>query len=146
MILLKLDFAKAYDTVSLSFLFKMLAKIGIPKTFLGMVRILFHEVAALVCLKGGETKAFSIQRGVRQGCPLAPYLFLFIGKAFNAATKTALATGTLNGIMMPGGEKQQIIVQFADDTIYTLEATEPNLRSLTTLLDTFYATTSLQIN
>jgi hypothetical protein len=81
--MLKLDFAKVYDKLNWSFLFDAMEKMGMFKEFIKMVKLLFKDVVIVVCLNGCITKSFKIERGVRQGCPLAPYLFLIIREVLN---------------------------------------------------------------
>jgi hypothetical protein len=63
---------------------------------------------------------FQLQHGICQVCPLVPYLFLFIGEALNSVTKRAMAQGTLEGIHLLEDEGQQLILQYVDDTSYTI--------------------------
>jgi hypothetical protein len=144
--LLKLDFRKAFDTVALDFLFAVMEILGVPLGFLSMVKLLFNDAQAAVCLNGGETSKFRIGRGVRQGCPLAPYLFLLVAQGLNAAVKAARNARHLQGIILPDGQTQQLIVQYADDTNFTLLGSEENLRNLTRLLDHFALASGLTIN
>ena len=87
LISLKLDFKKVYDIVNLEFLFLLMLKLGNPQAFVEVVKILFEGVEVSVPIDGAEPGSLSIKRGIRQGCPLAPYLFLFVGQAFNSYTK-----------------------------------------------------------
>jgi len=80
-----LDFTKAYDVVSWDFLFQMMKQIGIPDSFLHLIMMLLHDTLASVLLNGKDTTPFPIARGMRQGCPLAPYLFLIVGEVLNMA-------------------------------------------------------------
>lgn len=64
MIMLKLDFTKAYDTVTLPFLFQVLCALGIPEGVIQMVKLLFHDAKASVNINGGESDIFPVQRGV----------------------------------------------------------------------------------
>jgi hypothetical protein len=75
MALFKLDFKKAYDTVHLPGLLRIMQAFGIPGHFLHMVQLLFTGTSAFVGLNGRESEVFEVQRGVRKGCPPAPYLF-----------------------------------------------------------------------
>jgi hypothetical protein len=70
LVLLKLDFKKAYDMVSLPFLFRVMAALGLLDSFASWIRLLFTGAAAVVHINGKATVMFPIQRGVRQGCPL----------------------------------------------------------------------------
>jgi hypothetical protein len=69
--------------VDLRFLFRALALLGFPPAFTDMVRLLFLNAVARVSVNGKATGTFPIQQDVRQGCPLAPYLFLIIGEILN---------------------------------------------------------------
>jgi hypothetical protein len=65
LLLLKLDFAKAYDRVSWPFLFRAMEAIGIAPEFVHMTKLLFNGAKALVCVNGTPSKPFPVTRGVR---------------------------------------------------------------------------------
>jgi hypothetical protein len=146
MLLLKLDFRKAYDTVSLPFLFQAMRKLGIAEEYIKMTQTLFKDFEVAIYLNSKESDSFPIHRRVRQGCPLAPFLFLFVGEALHLASVDCLRRGALRGIELPGGTGQQLMVQYADDTNYTLLATRENMISITELLQTFWLATGLKTN
>jgi hypothetical protein len=50
--------------------------------FIDIVR-LFKNAKTIVCFNGNITKSFKIERGIRQGCTLIPYLFIMVAKVFN---------------------------------------------------------------
>jgi hypothetical protein len=109
LLFLKLDFSKAYDKVDLTFLFQALDRLGFPDTFLRMSRLLFTDVAARVSLNGKSMKPFSIAQGVRQGCSLAPYLFLMVGEVLNYVIKREVYLGQIQGIRLPSALEAQTI-------------------------------------
>jgi len=49
---------------------------------------------------------FQIKRGVSQGCPLAPYLFLIMDEVWNIMIKQATTRGEIHGIKIPSAEKE----------------------------------------
>jgi len=71
LIFLKLDFTKAFDTVSWDFLFSVMGKIGVPESFTHIVKMLLHDASASVLLNGKASQSFAIQRGVREGVSLS---------------------------------------------------------------------------
>jgi hypothetical protein len=81
-----------------------------------MVRLLFRDAVARVSVNGKATSTFRIQQGVRQGCPLAPYLFLIVSEILNHNIKKETQQGCIKGIDLPRAIEPQTIAQFADDT------------------------------
>jgi len=78
-VLFKLDFAKAYDKVSwVFFLFKAMKKLGMPNEFFNLINFLIQKAKVPICFNGNITSSFKIHKGVKQGCPLAPYLFFIV--------------------------------------------------------------------
>ena len=105
-IFLKLDFSKAYDKVSWTFLFHAMRGMNISERFISWVQLLFTNASATTNLNGTPGTSFGIARGVRQGCPLAPYLFLIVGEVLTHMIRKAISEGRLKGVTLPGGRKQ----------------------------------------
>jgi hypothetical protein len=121
-------------------------KFGFPEEFIGMTKLLFHDATVCIKINGTQTTAFAIERGVRQGCPLAPYLFLIVVEVMNAMVKSEVASGAIRGITLPGGEQQQVIAQYADDTSLTLLGEEESVRMTIFTLEVFCASSGLKLN
>ena len=75
--LLSLDQEKAFDRVDWPFLFATLAKMGFGDNFIRWVRLLYPDVRSSVLVNGYTSRPFKPSRGVRQGCPLSPLLYVF---------------------------------------------------------------------
>lgn len=101
---LKLDFFKAYDKVELRFLFYAMEKMGFPVAFIEMSKLLFTEAEASVCVNGRRNSKFPILQGVRQECPLAPYLFFIVGEILNLSLKKEVQLGRIHGIDIPNSQ------------------------------------------
>jgi hypothetical protein len=82
LVFLKLEFAKAFVKVGWDFMSLVIEMMGMAKEFINMVKLLFKNAEAIICIIC-ITKAFKIKRGVRQGCPLAPYLFILVDEVLN---------------------------------------------------------------
>ena len=100
----------------------------------------------MVCINGAKNRKFSIQKGIHQGCSLAPYLFFFINEVLNVVSKCKMELGALLDIQLAHGSYTQLMMQFANDTNYTLLSTKANLQAITSLLHRFYLATSLESN
>ena len=71
-----IDFLKAYDTIKTSYIINSLDLFGFGPNFMKWMRILMSERTACVKNGGYISEKFSMDRGVRQGCPLSPLLFV----------------------------------------------------------------------
>ena len=79
-----MDLTKAFDTVIVEGLWKIMEKFGCPEKFITMVRQ-FHDGMKAHVLDNGDTSApFSATNGVKQGCVLAPTLFSMVFSAMLA--------------------------------------------------------------
>ena len=83
---------------------------------------------------------------MRQGCPLAPYLFLIVGEVLTHIIKKAVAEGRLRGIYLPGGRKQQCISQYADDSSFMVRGEKKDVDELVRLLTIFSKASGMEIN
>ena len=71
-----IDTAKAFDSVDHNYLLSVLAKTGMPDWVINSVRGLMANTSVRPSLKGRVRTMIPINRGVKQGCPLSPLLFL----------------------------------------------------------------------
>jgi hypothetical protein len=103
-----LDFRKAYDTVDRAFLLRLMGAMGVPDEFLALVEMLLAGTRARACVNGYVSRPALYEAGVRQGCPLAPLLYLFVGQALLCHVKASFP-----GVRL--GEQLFSAVQYADD-------------------------------
>jgi len=108
--------------------------------------MLLKDASTTILLDGKPTASFTIERSVRQGCPLAPYLFLLIGKACHIAASEEQRIGNIQGIRLPNCEFFQLLTQHADDTSLSIQGQERALRNTISLLDRFERASGLSIN
>ena len=75
------DFQKAYDTVDRSFLCAVANNLGVGAGFQQWMRTLLTDTYTQAHVNGFLSSAYKCEAGVRQGCPLSPLLYLFVGQA-----------------------------------------------------------------
>ena len=126
-ILCKLDIEKAYDHVDWSFLLAMLKKMGFRERWCRWIKWCLSTVRFSVLVNGSSTGFFQSSRGLRQGDPLSPYLFVVVMEAFSCMLKREVFRGFLLPCSVRGrrGEGVQIShLLSADDTLIFYEAKE----------------------
>lgn len=75
-LLLFLDFEKVFDTVEWSFIQKTLKYFNFGPSTMNWIRLFYHNTESCIQNNGWSSAFFKLGRGVRQGCPLSPYLFI----------------------------------------------------------------------
>jgi hypothetical protein len=134
--MLLLDFEKAYDRVEWKFILMMLEAFGFPPFFRNIVAMLLKDASAQVEVNGMLSAPFSLGRSIRQGCPLAPALFVIASEALYYILRDNSLSQEVRGIYLPNNE-ELINCQFADDTALFLELSEINFRNMQEKLNIF---------
>ena len=76
-----IDYSKAFDCVDHNVLWNTLRSMGIPDHLTSLMRMLYNNQTATVRTEYGDCETFNIEKGVRQGCILSPYLFNLYSEA-----------------------------------------------------------------
>ena len=138
--ILFLDFEKAFDSVSWDYLFKVLDAFNFGDVFKKWVKLLYTDPLLAVTNNGYASQFFSIERGIRQGCPLSALLFLLVVESM--ADKIRSSTN-IHGIDIRGSKV--VISQLADDTSLFLKD-KPSVENSLNLLANFQKQAGLKLN
>ncbi|CAI5995237.1 unnamed protein product [Closterium sp. NIES-65] len=87
---LTVDIRKAYDMVDRDFLFTCLSHLGLPATFIHWVKLMHSGTTTRISVNNFCGPSIPVITGVRQGCPLAPLLFLCVTEIFHRSTSCFL--------------------------------------------------------
>ena len=68
--IISIDAEKAFDKIQHPFMIKTLQKVGIERTYLNIINVIYDKPTANIILNGGKPKTFPLRSGTRQGCPL----------------------------------------------------------------------------
>ena len=149
------DFAKAYDTIDRDFLFAIMQAMGAGETFITWTRILLSDTTAVAEVNGHVSRPRRFHAGVRQGCPLAPLLYLFIAQALVCWLKhrglgiTIPCDNPNNHSISPTNPPAISITaaQYADDTKILLPSSSlQDTQSLLAAMDVFQEATNQALN
>ncbi|GJW32288.1 putative RNA-directed DNA polymerase, eukaryota, reverse transcriptase zinc-binding domain protein [Tanacetum coccineum] len=71
-----------------------------------------------ILVNGSPTKEFAMERSIRQGDPLSPFLFLIVAESLNVAMQEAVRGGLFDGVKVGLDDIEVSHLQYADDTIF----------------------------
>jgi hypothetical protein len=144
-LILKLDFEKAFDTIEHSTIIQMMTHLGLPQRWIQWMHIILSSGSSAVLLNGVPGKFFKCKRGVRQGDPLSPLLFVLAAELLQIIINNAASLNLLSQPLPQPGEDFPI-VQYADDTLLFLQAEATQLVFLKAVLHNFAESTGLKVN
>ena len=131
-LLLQVDFEKAFDSVEHAFLFKTLESMGFGEYLINLVKIAFHGCFSYANVNGFLSNPIYLARGLHQGSPLSPILFLLVAQVF---TRKLDLNDNIKGIKINGIDL--LLSLYADDTDVFLEATGSCLDEVVMELNNF---------
>ncbi|KAL3679848.1 hypothetical protein R1sor_022804 [Riccia sorocarpa] len=135
-IFVKLDFMKAYDRVARRFLWDTLSSMGMEEDTISRIKGLAVGGTFEVHVNGSFTEEIAIERGVRQGCPLAPLLFAMTTQPLMRALREEERLGNIKGLNI--GDSHSLLHQlFADDTGICITAEEGQFERLKAVIKEF---------
>ena len=115
----KVDLAKAYDSIDWRFLWNVLRRRGFPAEWVRWVKLCVTTTSFSVLVNGRPQGGwFQPQRGIRQGCPLAPLLFILAADALAICTTRLSSQGYLSGFQTAGSPVGIPLLQYANDTTF----------------------------
>lgn len=143
-ILLKVDLAKAFDTVAWPFLLELLQHIGFPLRWWNWLAALLAASSTRVLVNGRPGRRIQHARGLRQGDPLSPLLFMIVMEVLNALLAEADRRGELTPL--PHHNIKHRVSLYADDLVVFLAPTERDFHCVRQILELFAGASGLSTN
>ncbi|KAM1778364.1 hypothetical protein ACFX12_039868 [Malus domestica] len=143
---IKLDMHKAYDRVEWDFLEAVMERMGFCSQWRSLVMGCVKTVDFAVILNGQPGRKFTPSRGIRQGDPLSPYLFILVSDVFSILLQMAVDRRQLIGISLHAGCPVISHMFFTDDTLLFLKADKQNCCTLNRLIDSYCLASGQQVN
>lgn len=139
--ILLLDIQKAFDSVSHSFLFKVLSKFNFSENFISWIKVLYAERKSYLINYGNLTNQIDMQRGIFQGCPISPYLFLLVIECMALAIRQ---NPNIKGIPVENTDLK--ISLLADDSTCFIDGSENSFQSLFDTIEFFSESSGCRLN
>jgi hypothetical protein len=136
---MKLDMHKAYDRVEWIFLENMMRRLGFAERWISIMMACVRSVRYQVRFNSDETDMFSPTRGLRQGDPLSPYLFLLCAEGLSSLLMYEEEVGGITGVRVCRNAPSVSHLLFDDDSLILMKADTYNATSLQQVLDTYCA-------
>ncbi|GKV47448.1 hypothetical protein SLEP1_g54350 [Rubroshorea leprosula] len=142
----KVDFEKAYDCVSWDFSDEMMGRLGFDKKWRTWIGECLQTASISILANGSPIDEFKMERGLRQGDLIAPFLFLIIVEGLNVLIESAISKELFQGVDISPFGLNISHLQFADDTIIIGKANLGNIKALKGMLRWFELISGLKIN
>ena len=143
-ILLKLDITKAFDSVSWPFLLEVMKHLGFGQIWCDIISTLLASASSQVLLNGAPGHKILHRKGLRQGDPLSPMLFILVMDVLCYLTKNAAAVGLLEPLS--GNSDHSRISLYADDVVIFLHPVTSDVVTTMDILRIFGEASGLKTN
>jgi hypothetical protein len=142
----KLDMHKAYDRVEWVFLERMLSRLGFHADFIDLLMACVSSVKYKVRYNDQDTDVFIPTRGLRQGDPLSPYLFLICAEGLSSALAQKEEVLGIEGVRVCRNAPSVSHLLFADDSLILMKANMTNATSLRQVLEQYCASSGQMVS
>jgi hypothetical protein len=144
-LVLKLDLKKAFDSIDWDFLRMILLSVGFGIKITDWVMSCVTSANFAVLINGEATKFFKSERGLCQGCPLSPYLFIMIMEGLSLLLSKSISDHHISGIKVSKFLKI-VHLMFVDDVLLMSKANQTEWIVILDLLQKFSSASGLCIN
>lgn len=146
MFVFKADFEKAFDSVNWGFLDSLMQQMGFGAKWRAWIHGCLSSAKASILVNGSPTGEFQLMRGVRQGDPLSPFLFILAMEGLNVAIKGAVGKRLLKGVNLPNNGPTLSHLFYADDAIFLGDWDRGSAENLARILKCFEVVSGLKVN
>ncbi|XP_060195103.1 uncharacterized protein LOC132624322 [Lycium barbarum] len=116
-VVIKLDMSKAYDRISWNFICVVMRKMGFNEHWIFIIWNLMSNAWYTICINGKRNGFFKSQRGVKQGDPISPGLFIIASEVLSRLLNKLFEDNKFNGFNMPTNGPPINHLSYADDII-----------------------------
>ncbi|XP_062021276.1 uncharacterized protein LOC133737799 [Rosa rugosa] len=142
----KVDLSKAYDRLSWSFIESVLHEACFPPSLVKLIMSCISSTSFQICFNGELTDSFQAHRGIRQGDPLSPYIFVLCMEKLAHLIQSAVDIGAWKAVRTSQSGPKVSHLFFGDDLMLFAEATHDQARILKQCLDIFCSLSGQAVN
>lgn len=143
---IKTDMSKAYDRVKWSFMEALLLKLGFAQLWVDRIMKCISSVSYQVLINGTAKGNIKPMRGLRQGDPLSPFLFILCTEVLISHIKHSESTLNLTGMKIARACPPISHLLFADDSLFFCRADQPQCEELMRIIDVYGNASGQQLN
>ncbi|KAL0284586.1 UNVERIFIED_CONTAM: hypothetical protein Sradi_7193300 [Sesamum radiatum] len=143
---IKIDIQKAYDSVQWDFLLETLKIFKFPHRFVTWMEQCVTTAAFSIALNGQLHGFFKGSKGIRQGDPSSPYLFVLVMELFHVLLQLRVQTEGDFRFHWKCAELGILNLCFADDVLIFCAGDVPSVRRVKVVLEEFAELSGLQVN
>ncbi|PKA60583.1 Putative ribonuclease H protein [Apostasia shenzhenica] len=144
--LIKADMEQTFDRISWLFLDRMLNIMTFPPTWRKWIMMCVTNPRYTILINGRRSAWITAKWGLRQGCPLSPYLFIICSEFLSHLIRHKVASGCLHGIRLsPRGSPHHHLL-FANDVLLCAEADINSVTSLNWALTSYCTISGQKVN
>ena len=143
---IKLDLQKAYDKVNWNFLKVVLLHFGFNEIFTRWIITYVSSLTFEVMVNGGKSESFKPSRGLRQGDPLLPYLFILGQEVLSRLIEHEVKLKKVVSIKTSISSPTILHVMYADDVVLFSKALSKDATSLVKTLEKYCRWSGQSIN
>jgi len=143
---LKTDITKAYDRLEWSFIEKTMTHMGFNSTWIAWIMKCISTVSFSVLINGSPHGHINPTRGIRQGDPLSPYIFILCAEVLSHMMNQAEINKQLKGIKLSTRGPSISHLLFADDSLFFTMANHRSCHAIKTVLRTYEEASGQAVN
>lgn len=142
----KTDMSKAYDRLEWDFIAAVMERMGFHGKWINWILQCTSTVSFSFLINGAAQGNVIPQRGIRQGDPLSPFIFIICGEVLSGLCRKAQDNGLIFGIRVCRGSPRINHLLFADDTMFFCKTSHKSCESLLSILQRYETASGQKIN
>ncbi|GJT45976.1 RNA-directed DNA polymerase, eukaryota, reverse transcriptase zinc-binding domain protein [Tanacetum coccineum] len=144
-LIFKVDFEKAFDSVRWDFLDDVLKNLGFGSRWRDWIQSCLNSSKGSILVNGSPTSEFQYFKGLKQGDPLSPFLFILVMESLHLSFQKVVNAGLYKGVVLDNSLQISHLF-YADDVVFIGQWCDSNISTIIRVLDCFFQASGMRIN